>query len=664
MVRTVEDAAVQGDAFDYVLVCIKALPDIYKLGEVIQSVITPSHTCIVLNTTTALDIENDLMEMYPRNMVLSLCSGVDIAQTGPADFDHTSNRDVRIGALRPNAKFPKAFEQDTKESLILTLGAGGLTSTPTDNIEKYQWERLIEMIAFHPISVILKEPSHAKLMEDKHTGALINNIILECLRICEHRKITFPFDFQARCINAMVNTKEAKSTMYQDFLAGRPLEIEVYLATPIRFAEAAKLDVPYLKSTYALLAHINRINQQTPASPLPQSGNGRLAPQRTGQTSMGSSRPYINRNMTDGAAMNSSGRSMSMVYGPPPQSSTFNRPPASQPRRHPSQLSRQNSLEGLEEFASIALYPDTQDSYGPDSRHQVYGNQSSFEMNSTARLPPRASTSQGNYAIPSAHNGQFRQASLGANRKTSNIRAPRDIEDDEDDYGTAPLPNRGPPVDPDTVDMLAMTRRGRKSAISSKFDADRANSFAVDRPRMQSSRSSSQALMSHLPNARDVVNSSALFGMGDNRYGTVDSRSLVNTANSRLNSMQSVRHPSMTATSPQNQQGYSHSMYRQPGPPNAMNGRGPYSNTMPYRNPSLNNASTGSFRGQIPPPVVQRQHLSPQALDYPVKGPGGPPGTRSVTGSASASFGSLGNGSGSHSSSSSREEVPPQSIPR
>lgn len=673
MVRTVEEAAIADSGYDYVFVCVKALPDIYKLGDVIRPVITPSHTCIIVNTTAAIGIEEELMGMYPRNMVLSLCSGVEILQTGPADFDHTALLPVHIGALKENPNLPQEAQQDMTESLTLTMEAGAVACSLTTNIEKHQWERLLGPIALHPISVILKEPVLSKLLEEAPIAQLINDVFDECLRIAEQRGTTFPYDFKARILSQTSSSKETKSPMYQDFLAGRPLEIEVYLLTPIRFAERASISVPNLKSVYAMLNHLNIINQQHPPSPVPQL-HARLAPQLTGQSHIGNSRPHMIRGATDGLVMNG-GRAMSMVYGPPPNSG---QPRSSHPqsRRQPVPVSRQDSLEGLEEFAAVAMYNDMVPGGGgqyqdPRIASDLHGEASYAGSRMNRSLPTRSSTAQG-YHAPQQQSSQRlpRQGAFAAmGQKMSAMRLSSrgkaenfDDDDDDDDYVDVTPTSRGPPVDPDQVDMMSMTRRARNSAMSQRNDSDGAL-FNSGRSKPRQSKSSAQALMNDIPGIHDTVTSTALFGMGDNRYGTVDSRSLAKSANSRLNTMQSERLNSISSVQPSFNNGTSYPI-RQTGPPNAMNGRGPYPpNAVSYRGPQSYSVPTQVQRGQPPQRNVPRQQIPAGDGVYPPKAQEHiPQGTRSVTGSASASFGSLGNGSNSHSSSSSRDDLPP--VPR
>ena len=90
VVRTPEEAASTSRAsYDYVVLCVKALPDVYDLASVIESVVAPQHTCILVNTTHTLGVESYLEQRFPTNVVLSLVSGAEITQTGASEFEHS-----------------------------------------------------------------------------------------------------------------------------------------------------------------------------------------------------------------------------------------------------------------------------------------------------------------------------------------------------------------------------------------------------------------------------------------------------------------------------------------------------------------------------------------------------------------------------------------------
>ena len=146
VVQNPEDAATREAAFDYVLLCVKALPDIYDLGDIIESVVTPQHTCILVNTTNTLGVEQRLEERFPTNVVLSLVSGADLVQLGSSEFEHIGSTDVWVGPANPNSAIPEAIQRDMSEALAMTLTTGQVNCKVSDNIRQQQYERMIGLV--------------------------------------------------------------------------------------------------------------------------------------------------------------------------------------------------------------------------------------------------------------------------------------------------------------------------------------------------------------------------------------------------------------------------------------------------------------------------------------------------------------------------------------
>ena len=143
VVRTPEDAASKKAAFDYVLLCVKALPDVYDLAAVIESVVTPQHTCILVNTTHTLGVEAHLEERFPTNVVLSLVSGAELVQLGASEFEHLGATEVWVGPANKNTAIPATIQNDMAEALAMTLSTGHVECKVSDNIRQQQYERMI-----------------------------------------------------------------------------------------------------------------------------------------------------------------------------------------------------------------------------------------------------------------------------------------------------------------------------------------------------------------------------------------------------------------------------------------------------------------------------------------------------------------------------------------
>lgn len=143
VVRSPEDVAGNKNPFDYVLLCVKALPDVYDLAAVIESVVTPQHTCILINTTHTLGVESHLEERFPTNVVLSLVSGAEITQLGASEFEHHGSTEIWVGPANKNPSIPVSIQNDMAEALAMTLSTGQVDCSVSENIRQQQYERMI-----------------------------------------------------------------------------------------------------------------------------------------------------------------------------------------------------------------------------------------------------------------------------------------------------------------------------------------------------------------------------------------------------------------------------------------------------------------------------------------------------------------------------------------
>lgn len=117
------------------------MPDVYDLASVIESVVAPQHTCILVNTSHTLGIESYLEQRFPTNVVLSLVCGAEIAQLGPAEFEHKGGTELWVGAANKNPSIPASIQKDMAEALSMTLKSGQVDCEVSSNIRQQQYER-------------------------------------------------------------------------------------------------------------------------------------------------------------------------------------------------------------------------------------------------------------------------------------------------------------------------------------------------------------------------------------------------------------------------------------------------------------------------------------------------------------------------------------------
>lgn len=677
MVQNVEDAASnRGPPFDYVLLCVKALPDVYNLADIIQSVVTPQHTCILVNTTNTLGVEKQLEQRFPTNVVLSLVSGASLTQLASSEFEHSGSTDVWVGPANLDSKIPQSIQRDMSEALAMTLSTGHVDCRVSDNIRQQQFERMIgyvvrnttdvyntdrnSPIAFHPTSVLFETSNLAALLLKPGVRELVMAVIEEMVQLASASRCTMPANFKETVIENMTQSGQDVSTMYQDFAARRPMEIETYLGAPCQLAQQNGIAVPRIETLYTILRHINATNKDRPLNPVPESQqagpvpNG-LPPPPQGRPMNGPSRPMQTRSGPNGMPPPVARR------GPPPVNGYRGPPANGHPLRGPGPLNRKPSFndEGLaEDFSHVVLYGDIPDG-DVAAAYNTGANGSATNLRERELAMREKELRVREHELAIRHRGPPR-------RHSHNRHQAFDDDDDDDDYFD-PMDARpvGPPIDPDNFDMMSVTsRRTNKKATSQ--NQLRQNMFqggggAPMRPgsfnKPGRHRASAQ-LMSDMPVLGSNILDNPMMGFASNRYGNVDRKEMADE--SRANSLTASRLHDM---------GGPHGPYPPPsrrtsrspgnplGPTNGPVGRPSGRPSPPHEVYGPGRNGRPSPPGQMPAPAPryppgQGNVVHPRAIEQQVgvSKPFPPKPTKSLTGSASASAGS-GDGSSANTES-------------
>lgn len=554
-------------------------------------------------------------------------------------------------------------------------------------------------VAFHTTSVLFETPNHAELLELTGVRELISDTIDEMQRLAEARGCSFASSFKEQVMEEMIVAKEANSIMYQDYTSRRPMEVETYLGSPVKIAKATGVKIPRIETLYAMLHHINSANQKRPAQPLatPPTANGLHVTQMVpppGPRSSSVNGPMPNGPMGNGPIMNGSGpmpmrpgrgsRAPSMSNGlppPPPPPGMRRGPPGmngysqngmgpnGMPPRGPPPMQRRPSFEGngLDEFSHVVMYDNAGDNYDGDSTVGYGGPSPSTDIAIRERelalrqkelaLREREMNMRG-----PMHNGPMSSRARGPPSHMGDF----DEEDGEDDYFD-PMAYRGPPVNPDNVDMMSITsRRNRKQPSVGQLRKNpehdgsgnrRSNPFGkigLGRNRVSSHMSAMNAQTMHEPIAENP-----LLGYSSDRYGVADRSNIAREGReSRAGSLTTARlnelsqgpgynagYPAPSASrrtshSPGHPLSPGSQMRGGPSPPG--HGYGP-NGMMPNGRPSPPNVRQPTPRH----PPGHGNSVAPQQVEnragvsnlYPPP-KGGPSQIRSLTGSASASAGS------------------------
>ncbi|KAJ5325844.1 hypothetical protein MYU51_001149 [Penicillium brevicompactum] len=682
VVRAPEEASSRENAYDYVILCVKALPDVYDLASVIESVVTPQHTCILVNTTNTLGIEAHLEQRYPTNVILSLVSNVEISQTGPSEFEHLSSSEIYVGATNKSSSIPTSIQNDMAAALAMTLNSGQVDCKVSENIRQEQFERMIGPIAFNPASVIFESPNHTQLLEKTGARQLVTGIIDELVELATSLGCSFPKDFREKTIEKMT-ALEAPTTMYQDFQARRPMEVETFLGSPVKLAIESNVRVPRVETMYALMHHANTVNQNKPRqdSP-PASVMGAQPPPR--MSSAPSQRPMMNGGPPGPPSMRGGRTPSGMSMGPPrrgPPPGMMPRGPGGPMPMPANRVPRDTSLEGLEEFSHLVVYDGEgepgvphqngnghpESGPGPASDLTLRERELALRQRELQLREQEMGMRRGPPGPPGpGRRGPFRPGP-GPGPGPSHSHGPSFDEEDEDYFD--PMDSMAiPHIDPDSVDMMSMTsRRGRKGPGPSQSQLRKNPEFTVTAPGPGGSRPSSSAfgryfgrkrasdrVMQEIPGLHDSLMDNPMMSYSSNRYGAVDRNQMA--ADSRANSLTASHMgdypPRPFPTSRRNSQSPATPFggpHGPPGPGGPRMGRPPTAQDQNLGPPGVSHNGQPSPPGNMRTPVPRYPQgpgnaVGPQQVEqhygvsnFPAKGP---PRNQNLTGSGSASAGS------------------------
>lgn len=130
------------------------------------------------------------------------------------------------------------------------LGAAGIKIETTPRIRDAIWMKLWGNIAFNPLSV-LTGATQGRMVHDAGVRAVLRAAMVEMQAVAERLGARFGKDVDAR-LDEGAYVGDFKTSMLQDFEAGRPVEIDPIVFAVIELARRVGIATPMLEAIGAL----------------------------------------------------------------------------------------------------------------------------------------------------------------------------------------------------------------------------------------------------------------------------------------------------------------------------------------------------------------------------------------------------------------------------
>jgi 2-dehydropantoate 2-reductase len=192
----------------------------------------------------------------PERVVGSLAYfATDIAE--PGVIHHTEGNKMSLGE-------PNGTRTERAKAIADALIAAGLRCPVTTRFRHEIWVKLLGNVAFNPISA-LTGGTLEQLARHAETAGLVREIMTETEAVAGKLGIDLPISIDQRMAGAE-KVGAHKTSMLQDYEAGRPMELEAVVGAVIEVGSRLGVSMPATRAMYACARFLDdaRATQRAP----------------------------------------------------------------------------------------------------------------------------------------------------------------------------------------------------------------------------------------------------------------------------------------------------------------------------------------------------------------------------------------------------------------
>ena len=194
----------------------------------------------------------------PRRIVGSLAYfATDVVE--PGVIHHTEGNRISFGE-------PDGTKSERVKAIAEALMAAGFRCPVTTRFRHEIWVKLLGNIAFNPISA-LTGGTLEELVSYPETNRVIRQVMVETETVARQLGIELPISIEQRLAGAQ-KVGAHKTSMLQDYEAGRPMEIEAIVGAVVELGDRLGVPMPATQAVYACVKLLDERAQRTAAKRL------------------------------------------------------------------------------------------------------------------------------------------------------------------------------------------------------------------------------------------------------------------------------------------------------------------------------------------------------------------------------------------------------------
>jgi 2-dehydropantoate 2-reductase len=236
---------------DLLLFCVKSTSTKEMATELFPIL---KEDCVILTLQNGVDNEEILSSIYGRNRIISVATYIQATLKAP-------------GVVKQIGVAPRLVIGGLDESLtervteIASLfNEAGIETYSTSHVLDIKWKKLLWNVTFNPLTAIVEEKVSA-IFDDKGLNQTAITICKEAIAVARESGIQIDEDFYESIMAQGQLAKNHQTSMLQDKLNGKGMEIESICGYIVKKGKEVKVETPVLETIYHLLSYQDLKNQ-------------------------------------------------------------------------------------------------------------------------------------------------------------------------------------------------------------------------------------------------------------------------------------------------------------------------------------------------------------------------------------------------------------------
>ncbi len=237
---------------DVVLLTAKTTANAHLIPQ-LPAVVKPDGVVVVLQN--GLGVEDAVAAVVGAERVAGglcfLCSN----RVAPGHIRHSDYGLITLGDYAPGGELRGITERI--RAIGGDLESAGIPIALREDLYSARWHKLVWNVPFNGLAVLLNTETD-QIMHDPAARRLAEDLMWEVVAGAKAVGKTIAPEFVEKMMRDTENMKPYSPSMYLDYRAGNPMEIETMYANPLRAAREAGVELPRIESIYRQLAFLDK----------------------------------------------------------------------------------------------------------------------------------------------------------------------------------------------------------------------------------------------------------------------------------------------------------------------------------------------------------------------------------------------------------------------